>query len=98
MKIALGHGSPGGRRLHVGPVKAHDGVVAFLHPHTAHEFSRRLAIDWRHIEDQAADVAQKLATHVFKAISPAVEIVEIEDRHLSESARQPILLRPSWSR
>ncbi len=88
MKVALGDGSAGGRRLHVGTVKAHDRVVAILHPDTAYEFSWRLAIDRRHIEHQAANVAQKLATHVFKAISPAIETVEIEDRHLREAARQ----------
>jgi len=88
MKVALGGGSAGRRWLYVGTIKTHDGVVAILHPYTAHEFSRRLATDRRHVEHQAADFAQKLAPDVFKAISPAVEIVEIEHGHLRKTAWQ----------
>ncbi len=88
MKVAFGARALGSGCLHIGPVETHDRIVTILHPHPAHEFPGLLAVHRGYVEHQTADFAQKLPPDIFKAIGLAIEILQIDHRHLRKSTRQ----------
>src|SRR5712692_5041920 len=77
MEVELRVRAPG-----VGAVKPDDVVVLVLDPDAAEEPSFAGFRQRRHVEDQAAHLAQEFTAHVVKVLVLAVKVVHIEVYHL----------------
>src|SRR5580704_7514720 len=71
----------------IGTVKPHDVVILIFHPDSAEKSSLVIFSQWSNIEDQAANISQKLAANVVKFVVVTIEARGVQIDHLKKPAR-----------
>src|SRR5207237_4961843 len=74
----------------VSAIKAHDMEALVFHPDAPLETPAVVLFCGRHVKDEAAYFAQKLAPHVFEFVVLFIERVHIDVNHLQEAAWQKL--------
>ena len=69
-------------------IEANDVIIAIFNPDSTKESPCLHLVLRRHIKNDAADFAKKLSTNEFKLVVVAIELIAVDQNHLSETTRQ----------